>query len=280
MFLLSRFAFFAILILIACLHDRANAQDTATCAQYQAATTGIPSKGVPVVPDALLQDIKSAVPCLVMVIAGLEPSIASPKMPSDAGGKLLSATAALRAIMARQSALDAASGVANDTTKLNEFISLFRNRDSIAVASVLTYAARSDIYDARLNSVLILGNVIDNTTVCVPIVHLNDPDLDSTDYGKNGRANLLGIISVVAPWAYAENYDAIEQTRAMLSAKVGDNPDYKTTRTILDNIDKRLRSQTNQTNKNVPLPDEFRAACKTYIDAYRAKHPISGNFKY
>jgi hypothetical protein len=201
-------------------------------------------------------------------------------MPPDGGSKLLSATAALRAIMAKQSALDAASGTPNDTRKLNEFISLVRDKDNIAVVSVLTYAARSDIYDARLNSVLILGNIIDNTTVCVPIAHLNDPDLDSTDYGRNGRANLLGIISVVAPWAYYENYDAIEQTRAMLLAKVGDNPDFKTTRTILDNIDKRLRSQTDQTNKSVPLPAEFKRACKTYIEAYRAKQTITGNFKY
>lgn len=266
--------------MIACPYDGASAQEAAVCTQYQAATSGIPSKGVPIVPDALLQDIKTAVPCLVTLISGLEPSITSPKMPSDAGSKLLSATAALRAIMARQSALDAASGTPNDTTKLNEFISLFRDKDNVAVVSVLTYAARSDIYDARLNSVLILGNIIDNTTVCVPIVHLNDPELDSTDYGKNGRANLLGIISVVAPWAYFENYDAIEQTRAVLSAKVGENPDYKTTRTILDNIDKRLRSQTNQTNRSVPLPGEFKTACKNYIDAYRAKHTITGTFKY
>ncbi|WP_456765958.1 hypothetical protein [Bradyrhizobium sp. USDA 3650] len=261
-------------------YDRASAQEAGVCAQYQATTSGIPSKGVPIVPDALLQDIKIAVPCLVTVIGGLEPGITSPKMPPDGGSKLLSATAALRAIMARQGALDAASGTPNDTTKLNEFISLFRDNDNIAVVSVLTYAARSDIYDARLNSVLILGNIIDNTTVCVPIAHLNDPELDSTDYGKNGRANLLGIVSVVAPWAYFENYDAIEQTRALLSAKVGENPDYKTTRTILDNIDKRLRSQTNQTNRSVPLPAEFKTACKNYIDAYRAKHTVAGTFKY
>lgn len=280
MALSSRLALFTLIMMTACLYGRASAQDAAVCAQYRAATTGIASKGVPIVPDALLQDIKTAVPCLVRVVAELESSITSPKMPPDAGSKLLSATAALRAIMARQSALDAASGTPNDTTKLNEFIALFRDKDNIAVVSVLTYAARSDIYDARLNSVLILGNIIDNTTVCVPVVHLNDPDLDSTDYGKNGRANLLGIISVVAPWAYSENYDAIEQTRAMLLAKVGDNPDYKTTRTILDNIDKRLRSQTNQTNKSVPLPGEFKAACRKYIDAYRTNHTITGTFKY
>ena len=270
----------AIWMMIACLHDSAVAQDAAVCAQYHAATAGVASKGVPIVPDNLLQDIKSAVPCLVSVVGGLEPSITSPKMPPDAGSKFLSATGALRAIMARQSALDAASGTPNDTMKLNEFISLFRDKDSSQVVSVLTYGARSDIYDARLNSVLILGNVIDNTTVCVPIAHLNDPDLDTTDYGKNGRANLLGIVSVVAPWAYSENYDAIDQTRALLRDKIGENPEYKTTRAILENIDKRLRSQTQQTNRGVPLPGAFKSACKKYIDDYKLKHAISGNFKY
>jgi hypothetical protein len=278
---LPHLAFFSVvLVMFACLSGRADAQDVAVCPPYQAATVGTPTKGVPVVPDNLLQDIKSAIPCLVMVLAGLEPSITSPKMSPDVGSKFLSATGALRAIMARQSALDAASGIPNDTTKLNEFISLFRDKDSIGVVSVLTYGARSDIYDARLNSVLILGNVIDNTTVCVPIAHLNDQDLDKTDYGKNGRANLLGIISVVAPWAYYENYDAIEKTKVQLSDNIGNNPEYKTTRTILENIEKRLLSQTDKTNKSVFLPDAFKSACKKYIDSYRSRHAISGNFKY
>ena len=182
--------------------------------------------------------------------------------------------------MARQTALDSASGTPGDNTRLNEFIKTFRESDTIGVVSVLTYGARSDLYDARLNAVLILGNVIDNTTVCVPLAHLNDPEINDTDYGRNGRANLLGIISVVAPWAYAENYDAIEKTRVAIGAIAGENPDYQTARNILQNIDKRLRSQTEKSNKSVNLPQQWKAACKTYIENYRQKHTMNGSFRY
>jgi hypothetical protein len=115
----------------------------------------------------------------------------------------------------------------------------------------------------------------------VPIAHLNDPDLEKTDSGKNGRANLLGVISVVAPWAYRENYDAISTTYKAVSDRIVNDPDSATTQRILDNIRKRLDSQdVNSTNASIPLPAEFRAACKAYLAAYRPKLPNLDSFKY
>ncbi len=257
---------FAIVVLS---HNPAAAQSSRECQPYHSSTTGATGGPVPVVPDSLLADIKIAIPCLIDVITGLKGQIIEPKLPGEAGSKLLSATGALRAIMTRQSNLDAGSGNPRETKALNEFIRLFRTHDGIDVTSVLTYAARSDVYDARLNAVLLLGNIIDNTTVCVPLVHLNDPALTATDYGINGRANLLGIISVVAPWAYAENYAAIKATVAKIRRNTETATGVETTRNLLDNIDSRLGLQTEKTNKSVALPDAFRAPCKSYVLSYR-----------
>jgi hypothetical protein len=66
-------------------------------------------------------------------------------------------------------------------------------------------------------STLILANVIDNTTVCVPIDHLYDPSISI-----NGRANLLSVVSVVAPWAYRQKYDNISKVQARISSTISE----------------------------------------------------------
>jgi hypothetical protein len=116
----------------------------------------------------------------------------------------------------------------------------------------------------RLNPVQILGNVIDNTTVCTPLAHLNDPALLESPNGINGRANLLGVISVVAPWAYKENFDNITRTTQAIKASIQDgDPNLRSTSASLANIDARLLSQTATSNKNVPMPEAWRSDCAT-----------------
>jgi hypothetical protein len=126
--------------------------------------------------------------------------------------------------------------------------------------------------------VVILGNVIDNTTVCVPLAQLNDPALLTTEYGVNGRANLLSIIAVVTPWANKQNYDSIKATRDTIFEAVPKNePNFKQTYTIFDKIDTGL-ARTDNPNKNALMEPALVADCKKYFD--RLNLPDRKNLKY
>jgi hypothetical protein len=146
---------------------------------------------------------------------------------------------------------------------------------------VPSYGARSDLYDLRLNSVLILGNIIDNTTVCAPLAHLNDPGLLDSPNGINGRANLLGVISVVAPWAYKENFDNITRTTQAIKSSIQESdPNVKSTSASLANIAARLLSQTTTSNRNVLLPEAWRRDCAAYVENFKPKIIAIANVQY
>jgi hypothetical protein len=110
---------------------------------------------------------------------------------------------------------------------------------------------------------------IDNTTVCVPLDHLWDPNIGTlekdNDYSVRGRANLLSVVSVVAPWAYFENFQNIQTMKNNIWNKI-DRSDLnlKQTVDILSNIQLRLDSQGPNTNKNVYLPNNLKADCIKY----------------
>jgi hypothetical protein len=124
---------------------------------------------------------------------------------------------------------------------------------------------------------LILANVIDNRTVCVPLDHLYDSRLGSKeiDYSVRGQANLMAVVSVVAPWAYRENYDNIQTMVNVLGPKI--DPSLKQTLDILKNIQTRLNSQTNENNKGVPLPD-YAKDCAKYVPTWANANTV--NLKY
>jgi hypothetical protein len=245
-------------------------QPARDCASYFEAVASGNIKLPAVVPDRLLADTDTAIFCLVAVVRKIDAEAGPQGLPPETAQRLLSTTAALRVLMTRAS-----------PAALNDFITKFRAADDVEVASVLSYGARSDVYDLRLNSVLILGNIIDNTTVCAPLTHLNDPGLLQSQNGINGRANLLGVISVVAPWAYKENYDNITRTTQSIKASIQDgDPNLKSTIASLANIDARLMSQTETSNKNVLMPEAWRRDCETFVENYRPKITAVANVRY
>jgi hypothetical protein len=266
----------ALIYLIASVPSHA-AVPAAPCSEYKIAVESGSEIATPVVPDRLLTSWEDALQCLVPIIGALSPSVTAPKFSPAAQSKFLSATGAIRGLMTRASASDEKL----KTIMLNQIIQRFRELDDLNVTSVLTYGARSDNFDMRLNSVVILGNVIDNSTVCVPLAHLNDPALASADYGINGRANLLSIISVVAPWAYKQNFNSIKDTRKAINDAIPKNePSLKQTYLILENIEKRLEVQTDANNKSVNMQPEWVSDCKKYIDAYRPELRDRKNLNY
>lgn len=220
------------------------------------------NKTTGIIPASFLES-ESAVPCLVEALKSLKPQVNSPIFDPDVRRSFMTITAALRTMISQAEDVDKASGKQDATRR---FISEFRKYDDLDLDTtwVLTYGVRNEDSDVRLNSLLILANVIDNSTLCLPLDHLYDPTLGDTPYGKRGRANLLTIVSVVAPWAYYENYNDIEKTVAFVSTKIGEAQDLTDTSAILQNIKDRLAVQTSTSNKAVPIPANSGKNCRQY----------------
>jgi hypothetical protein len=257
----------------------ASAQAEDRCFNFVTAVA--PDKGgAAVVPEQYLADTNVAVPCLTQILDGIGGQIASPAIDADARNKLLSVSGALRSIMTRLDAADKASGSA-DADGLQDFISMFRDKSTANVISALTFGVRSYDRNLRLSATLLLGNVIDNRFVCIPLVHLNDPDFMKSAEAVKARANLLSIVSVVAPWAYKENYNNMQKTRDFVNGQINrDDPDLKTTIYVLDNIQARLKSQTGNSNKAVSLNPSFAEVCRKYVQAYLPKPASLENVAY
>jgi hypothetical protein len=235
-------------------------------------TTRPNEKTAGVVPSSLLSG-EDAESCLLDVVRALSKKIDSvDSLDSNREVRLTLSSAAI----AFRRIFSAASPESGDKERLRQLIGRLRGFDDIETTSALSFAARSSDRDLRLNAVLILGNIIDNTTVCVPLAHLNDSTLLMSESGINGRANLLGIVSVVAPWAYEENYKSIVATVDwMRDPSNSIDGSFTDTLKIIENIELRLKAQdkgTGTANKNTSLAKaNFADAltnCRTYIEGF------------
>lgn len=231
------------------------------CFPYKEAIFGRETAGQPL-PDPLLTDWKLSMRCIVGSIAEFETRINDSKIAPIVRAEFLTASGGIRSIFASS----------KSETEFSEMVKAFRCNDNSKVATVLSFGARSNSYEVRLNSMILLGNVIDNTTVCIAIDHLysrelaaiDAPDVRVESYGTRGRANLLSTVSVVAPWAFRENFENISKIAAYWDAKIPEGEQFKDTKRIIRNIKSRLDSQTLATsNKNRPIPEDLRA-CKSY----------------
>jgi len=187
----------------------------------------------------------AAMGCLVDELRKLRPRIAAPKIDPRDSPQLVRITGALRTVLVNDS-----------VGALEEF----RRLDDLDVISVLAFAARGDDQSARINATRILSDVVDNNTICVILDHLYDPELGSSDSGASGRVNLLGVTSVLAPWAYQENYQNIRRLVDYMRRQVSGAGDFATSVRVLDNIEERLRFQDSLKNKykDGQLPSNLR----------------------
>jgi hypothetical protein len=249
-----------------------------TCIQYNMAVESGSKIATPVVPDRLLVNWQDALTCLVPIIGSLSSEIKLGQFSPEAQSKYLSATGAIRTLMTQFSALDEKL----KTKTLDQLISKFNGLDDLDVVSVLSYGTRSDNRDMRVNSVVILGNVIANNTTCVPLTHLNDPKLVSNEAGVNGRANLLAIVSIVAQRAKKQNYDSIKATRDFIDNALSPktNPSLQDTYRVLDEIQKRLNNPAVPENRNKNLEPSELENCRNYIKNYKPTIEDTSNLKY
>ena len=189
--------------------------------------------------------------CLVEVLDGLKEKVREPELSFETSDLLLRASGAIRSILATQG---------------QAAIREFRTHDDPDTISVLAFAARSADPGLRINATLVLADVIDNSTVCVPIDHLYDPSLLKSPGGESGRINLMGVVSVVAPWAYRENFDNIARLVGKLDGEI-DPKGTKQAHDVLTNLEARLAFQKKGqavSNMGQPLPPRERD-CSRYV---------------
>lgn len=210
------------------------------CSLYQSL---VGDDNIVALPRETLKDWQSAIKCLVQLIALRKPIITGPR-------DVLAQKDVLRAAKALRVILDENG---------QPSITFFRQNDNLDAISVLAYAARSSDREFRVNATLVLGNVVDNASICVPLDHLYAPDLDA-----NGRTNLLAVAVGVATYAVDENIANIERAVQDVESNLsGDLPD---TRRIIQNAKDRLQTRKNASaaDRNPRNKDELLKACRGY----------------
>jgi hypothetical protein len=142
-------------------------------------------------------------------------------------------------------------------TENTEAIRVFRSCRNDAMIKSLVSAARGEHPGIRVNATLILGNVIDNTTVCFVLHQLRDPSISVP-----GRANLLGITVAMASYAYKENAQAIEETLRSLAPTIeSEKGDLAQTKNLIADLRARVSGSS---NRDTRLPQELRKYCAAY----------------
>jgi len=212
----------------------------------------VANPSVTIVPDKLLGDWQEAAACLVDTVELLDLQVTSPETSKQVGQELLKATGALNTMI---------SAAEDSTPPINHI----REIDGIPFAKVLAWGARNQDRQVRLATTILLANVVDNNSVCVVLDHLHDQTYLETPAGLSGRVNLLSVVSVIAPWAYEENYQNILRAVQTIRPTVEDNKEMAKTTDLLSSICERLKFQEGlkAANKDVALPDELRA-CVDY----------------
>jgi hypothetical protein len=188
-------------------------------------------------------DLRSsdALTCLAKALSDLQPVVNSIETAASRK-EVLRAARAIRVIL--------------EERKGNP-IEEFRKGDDLRAISVLTFGARSDDYDTRLNTTLVLGNVIDDTSVCVPLDHLHDPKIS-----VNGRANLLAIVSSAVASMAPEDLGNVEKMSAYTRGALprGSNDSLR----ILDNLDQRVADRRAKGPRADGARNPRTAECRAY----------------
>jgi hypothetical protein len=258
----------------------ASAAQGVECEKFAQAADASTQKTDPI-EESLWRD-PGAVTCFATELEKLGSSVGPFDVATE--GKMFRVTDALRKIMTLIYSQDALLNEQQIPVELQNFVRDFRGvaDKHLSVVSALSFGMGDNDPDLRLNSVLIASKTIDDNTVCVPLIVLNDTNLARTDLGIRARSNLLGVVTVVAPWVTKQNFEVMSATRDRIASTVsGDNPNLAVTTAILDNIKKRLASQAPESAKNFPLDQSQLKLCQDYLDKAKAKLPLDlSNLKY
>ncbi|KNG95510.1 hypothetical protein ATO11_02650 [Pseudaestuariivita atlantica] len=225
-----------------------------------------------VIPEALSLDYQRSLPCITSAL----PEFADRLNSREFAGK----SPWLREYL---SLTDTAAEILQ--TYGAPAVRVFREHDSLAVIDALAAGARHTERGVRINSAVILSNVIDNTSTCVVLDHLAAPvresEVDNPDIV--GRSNLIGTTLSVALWAHRDNALALKQTLDRIRERISGLPDavqnnLVKTKGRIEAVEARLDAARNGEGLispdhgkafiDVPLPEEMRAACAAHTYRY------------
>lgn len=136
-------------------------------------------------------------------------------------------------------------------------IKRFRSLDDHDVITTLVRAARGRDRGIRINATIILANVSDNSSVCIPIDELRDPKISD-----NGRINLLQVVLTVASYMYQENWQATTTTLRIVRSQLDEkgSEDFAGALKFMKEIDARLARND---RKETPAPARHKS-CAEY----------------
>ena len=190
-FLGTLFGIMSALISFGTAHGMSAVTDDKLCLAIRTAITGNDF-----VTRDLTQDVSISLPCL-------EDFIGSLATFHDKDSAISTMQNEMFLQSTRKSALAIRASIDQNGASAVE---VFRANQTIPVISALTLAAISNDRDTRQSATLVLGNVIDETTICVPEDYLYYDQI--TD---NGRANLLAIISIPLAYVSKQEYANIQR---------------------------------------------------------------------
>jgi len=156
---LRKLRFWTLAAAIGLSFSPALAEQNEGCGEIAAAVNPKGDDKVAPVPEQALSDVKTAVSCLAGEIEKFGADVRSDRFDHRTAEKLLSATEALRTIMTRGVSSSDAQEI---SPELKLFIDVFRSvaDNRLRIISALSFGMRDDNPQLRLNSALILGNVI------------------------------------------------------------------------------------------------------------------------
>ena len=283
------------------------------CSRYNDAVTSGFGGSVPIVPGALLTNWKLALECLVPIIADLKNTMRADFVPAFTRAKFLSVTGAIRS-MANTISAAAKAKEAEAKTKENDagcpkkesedpvqmFKDQFRKVANVDTYAVLVTGTRSADYDMRLSASLLLFSVMEPRYACIPLVQILDPNLEKASYFIKARANLLGVLTGIAPFVYREDNANITNVLNVIAPTVPpDDHNLDQTRQLIGNVRDRLEpepfkkqtapdKQQCQEKQPPPLPPaytrsldgDFKDRCIKYMQTYPTNEQMRANIKY
>lgn len=161
------------------------------------------------------------------------------------------------------SRLRVVSGILRSMIELNpkDFRAVFESNSTYRSTRMLVLAASSSEQVLRLNASFVLANIVNPSITCVIVDHLSDPDLPRSESGRNGRANLLGILRAMANWADPYTRALMREALAATDNQIRIEANVETAKSLIVDVQKRL---------NLPIrkPLQSSNGCEGYTPQY------------
>lgn len=129
----------------------------------------------------------------------------------------------------------------NASINTSDDIRAVRNwtRDDALVEALIPFAAGT-FAETRIPATLILGNVVDNTNVCLVLAYIEADQAITAD----GRYNLLQVVRQVSYYAFDDTGAWIADFVSRWRTKFGSNPDLSKTQALLSQIQDLLTQRS------------------------------------